>query len=482
MHYGLTKSPEEFQQADLLVVGYLDDFTEKNLPLASKHISQLSSLSKHLAKANQYRSIYTEDGQSILIIHCGKKSDYGIFALKKVLKTVFSQQETEQAQNVHLIMPNIGGLSDAEMAHQLIVQTDFHLYQFKQFKTKPEEQPLNSDKMIRFYLPDCEDNVINKANALCEGIRLTRDLANYPANICTPSFLSETAQQLAQQYTNVHCKIMGKKEMKEMGMNLLLSVAQGSSQEPQLIELEYKNGGNRSPIVLVGKGITFDSGGYSIKPGNAMDEMKYDMCGAATVIGVIRAIAQAKLPVNVVGVIAATENLVNSQATKPGDIFTSMSGQTVEVINTDAEGRLVLADALTYVERFDPDFVIDIATLTGAMVIALGSVYTGIFSSDDKLANDILYASEQCQDLCWRIPLHQEYADILSSPIADLANASWNRSAGSITAAWFLSNFSKKYRWAHCDIAGTAWESGKKCNATGRPVSMLFQLINNQVR
>ncbi|WP_367606590.1 leucyl aminopeptidase [Legionella sp. W05-934-2] len=482
MHYGISKSPENFQQAEVLVVGIFDDFESKDLPLTNNQLTQINLLAKHLSKAKQHRSFYTEEGQCVIVIHCGDRSSYDILSLKNLLKTIFERQEIEQALSIHLLMPTIEGLSNSEMLHQLVVHTDFNLYQFNHFKTNAKEQPTHHDKTIRFYMPDCEDSIIAKASALCHGIRLTRDLANHPSNVCTPSFLAETAKQLEKQFANVACKVMGKKEMKEMGMNLLLSVSQGSSKEPQLIELTYENGGAEAPIVLVGKGITFDTGGYSIKPREALEEMKFDMCGAATVIGVIKAIAEAKLPVNVVGIIAATENLVNSEATKPGDVFTSMSGKTVEIVNTDAEGRLILADALTYAERFKPAFVIDIATLTGAIVISLGSVYSGIFSQDEQLANDIMTASKQTQDLFWRMPIHQEYADMLSSPVADMANATWDRSAGAITAAWFLSNFTKKYRWAHCDIAGTAYQSGKKRNATGRPVSMLFQLIENQVK
>lgn len=482
MYYGLTKSTELYQQSDLLVVGFVDEFSSNDLPLTNKQLFQLTNLSKHLKKKNQYRCFYTEEDQTIITINCGKSSEFDLAALKKILKTIFELEEVKQSQTIHLCMPSIEAISVDEMAQHLTVQTDYFLYKFNHFKTQDEEEFSHCDQTVRFYLPNCEESVIDKASALCHGIRLARNLGNYPANICTPGFIADQAQEMTKQFSQIQCRIMGKQEMKEIGMNLLLSVAQGSSQEPKLIELKYQNGGDKAPIVLVGKGITFDSGGYSLKPGNAMSEMKYDMCGAASVIGLIQAIAEAELPVNVIGVIATTENLVSGEATKPGDVFTSMSGQTVEVINTDAEGRLILADTLTYVEQFEPAFVIDIATLTGAMVVALGSVYTGIFSPDDDLAHDIIQASEQSQDLCWRIPLHQDYADILSSPVADLANASWDRSAGSITAAWFLSNFTKKYRWAHCDIAGTAWVPGKKRNATGRPIHMLFKLIENQAK
>jgi leucyl aminopeptidase len=262
-------------------------------------------------------------------------------------------------------------------------------------------------------------------------------------------------------------------------MGILLAVAQGSDQPPRLIDIQYKGHKDAKPIILVGKGITFDSGGLSIKPANAMDEMKYDMSGAASVLGTIKACALLKLPVNIIGLIASAENLVSGAAVKPGDIITSMSGQTVEIINTDAEGRLVLADALTYAEQYDPEFVIDIATLTGAIIVALGSIASGYMTKDDELATLIETAAKESQDKVWRMPLDDAYQEALDSPLADMINAGFDRSAGSITAACFLSRFTEKYRWAHIDIAGTAWISGKKRNATGRPVPLLTQLIRH---
>jgi leucyl aminopeptidase len=262
-------------------------------------------------------------------------------------------------------------------------------------------------------------------------------------------------------------------------MGLFLAVSQGSDQPPRLIDIHYNGGTQTKPIVLVGKGITFDSGGLSIKPANAMDEMKYDMAGAASVLGTIKACALLKLPINIIGLVACAENLVSGSAVKPGDIITSMSGQTVEILNTDAEGRLILADALTYAERYDPEFVIDIATLTGAIIVALGSVASGYMTKDDDLATCLEAAARESQDTIWRMPLDEAYQDALDSPLADMINAGFDRSAGSITAACFLSRFTEKYRWAHVDIAGTAWVSGKKRNATGRPVPLLTQLIRH---
>ncbi|HQU62441.1 MAG TPA: leucyl aminopeptidase, partial [Nitrosomonas sp.] len=274
--------------------------------------------------------------------------------------------------------------------------------------------------------------------------------------------------------------ILDKKEMEKQKMGALLAVARGSHQPPKLIALEYQGAGKKDkPVVLVGKGVTFDTGGISLKPAAEMDEMKFDMSGAASVLGTIKAIAEMNLPVNVVGIIPATENMPGGSATKPGDVVTSMSGQTIEVLNTDAEGRLILCDALTYAERYDPEIVIDIATLTGACVIALGNIATGLMSNDDALAQEVIKAGEQAADRVWQLPLWDDYQELLKSNFADMANIG-GRAGGTITAACFLSRFTKKFRWAHLDIAGTAWKSGKEKGSTGRPVPLLTQFLINR--
>ncbi|WP_028453546.1 leucyl aminopeptidase [Chitinilyticum aquatile] len=312
--------------------------------------------------------------------------------------------------------------------------------------------------------------------ALGHGINLTRELGDTPGNICTPSYLADTARELAREL-RFDCEVLEQAELEKLGMGSFLGVAKGSSEAPKLIVLNYK-GGKKShkPVALVGKGITFDSGGISLKPGEAMDEMKYDMCGAATVLGVFRAVAELGLPVNLVGVIAACENMPAGNASKPGDVVTSMSGQTIEILNTDAEGRLILCDALTFVGKYKPEVVIDIATLTGACVIALGSVASGLFANDDALADELLAAAKAADDKAWRMPLWDDYQEQLKSNFADMANIG-GRPAGSITAACFLSRFAKDYRWAHLDIAGTAWKSGAAKGATGRPVPLLVSYL-----
>jgi leucyl aminopeptidase len=315
-----------------------------------------------------------------------------------------------------------------------------------------------------------------QAQALVAGVELAKEWANRPANHATPTHLAETAKSIASGRA-FKCEVLGPKEVAKLGMGAFMAVAQGAAEPLRFIVLRYNGAAaTQAPVVLVGKGITFDTGGISIKPAAEMDEMKYDMGGAASVLGVFKALGELKPRINVVGLIPATENMPDGLAVKPGDVVTSMSGQTIEILNTDAEGRLVLCDALTYAERFKPQAVIDIATLTGACVIALGAVRTGLFSSDDALALQLQHAGEASGDTCWRMPLDDDYAEGLKSRFADVANVA-GRAAGSVTAAKFLQRFTKSFAWAHLDIAGTAWRSGAAKGATGRPVGLLLQYL-----
>jgi leucyl aminopeptidase len=308
------------------------------------------------------------------------------------------------------------------------------------------------------------------------GVELAREWGNRPANHATPTHLAKVAQDLGR-YKRMSCDVLGAREVAKLGMGSFMAVAQGSEQPLKFIVLRYSGAAKSvAPTVLVGKGITFDTGGISLKPGPGMDEMKFDMCGAASVLGTFRALAQLQPALNVVGLIPTCENMPDGRAIKPGDVVTSMSGQTIEILNTDAEGRLILCDALTYAERFKPRAVIDIATLTGACVIALGHVRTGMYASDDGLAQALLQAGENAMDPCWRMPLDDEYADGLKSNFADVANVA-DRAAGSVTAAKFLQRFAGKFPWAHLDIAGTAWKSGAAKGATGRPVGLLLSYL-----
>lgn len=321
--------------------------------------------------------------------------------------------------------------------------------------------------------------LITKALAFADGMAFTRALGDMPCNICTPNYLADTAQSLGREF-GLACNILEQKDMEKLGMYALLSVSKGSIEPPKLITLSYQGNGNAKPIVLVGKGVTFDSGGISLKPGHAMDEMKYDMCGGASVLGVIRTIAQLKPKLNLTVVVPAVENMPAHNASKPGDVVKSMSGQTIEILNTDAEGRLILCDALTYVQQFNPQIVIDVATLTGAVIIALGKHNTGLMSNDQALADDIIKAAKTSLDGVWQLPIGTEYDELLKSNFADMANIG-GREAGSVTAACFLARFTQDYRWAHLDIAGTAWLSGKNKGATGRPVALLTQYVLDQI-
>jgi leucyl aminopeptidase len=312
--------------------------------------------------------------------------------------------------------------------------------------------------------------------AIAHGVSLAKDLGNLPPNVCTPTYLADQARELAKRY-RMKATVLEAEDMEKLGMGALLSVARGSAQPPKLIVLEHRGGAKaQKPVALVGKGITFDTGGISLKPASEMDEMKFDMCGAASVLGTLKAVGEMRLPINVVGVIPTTENMPGGRATKPGDIVTTMSGQTVEILNTDAEGRLILCDALTYASRFEPAAVIDIATLTGACVIALGHVASGLYANDEALAKEVLAAADAAFDRAWHLPLWDDYQEQLKSNFADFANIG-GRPAGSVTAACFLARFTKKFRWAHLDIAGTAWKSGREKGATGRPVPLLTQFL-----
>jgi len=321
---------------------------------------------------------------------------------------------------------------------------------------------------------------VARAQALVAGIEVAKEWANRPANHATPTLLAKAAKSIAKG-ADFKCEVLGPKEVGKLGMGAFLAVARGAAEPLRFIVMRY-NGASaaQAPVVLVGKGITFDTGGISIKPAPEMDEMKYDMSGAASVLGVFKALGDLKPAINVVGLIPATENMPDGLAVKPGDVVTSMSGQTIEILNTDAEGRLVLCDALTYAERFKPAAVIDIATLTGACVIALGGVRSGLFCSDDALAQSLQSAGDASGDLCWRMPLDADYAEGLKSKFADVANVA-GRQAGAVTAAKFLQRFATRFAWAHLDIAGTAWRSGAAKGATGRPVALLLEYVLSQV-
>ncbi|HHF7345060.1 TPA: leucyl aminopeptidase [Legionella feeleii] len=480
MKYGLIATPS-LKTNECLVLGFFDDCGlcdfGKTLDKQCNHL--ISRLFKKLNEEGDSIWQADIDGHSLMLLHCGKKAKFSAKNLRKRLGDVGAALIKQRIVTATLCLPQVNEHNADWQVQQMLLQLDAQLYQLSDFKTKNKKP--NRLEAIDFYLPGASSTVIETGKAIAAGVQLARTLADLPANHCTPTYLGEQAMELAQQHENLSAKIMCPEDMHAMNMGALLAVAKGSAEPPRLIEMQYCGGGDTQPVVLVGKGITFDSGGLTLKPGNAMDEMKYDMSGAAAVFGTIKACATLKLPINLIGLVASAENMPSGTAIKPGDIVTSMSGQTIEILNTDAEGRLVLADALTYAERFQPEWVIDLATLTGAMIIALGHVTTGFMTEDEALANMILAAANESDDKAWRMPLDEAYQEALDSPLADMINASFDRSAGAITAACFLSRFAKKYRWAHMDIAGTAWISGKKRNATGRPVPLLIELLRHAI-
>jgi leucyl aminopeptidase len=422
----------------------------------------------------------------VLLVGLGREGDFRDKQYREAVAAAVRALNGTGAEEASLHLTELPvGRRDAQwkVAHAVSVAGESG-YRFTRMKSKSDD----SDPALR-RLALSVDRAAHKGAAagleqglaVTHGMSLARDLGNLPPNVCTPSYLAGEARELAKRY-RMKATVLGREDMERLGMRALLSVAQGSAEPPRFITLEYHGGPkNMKPVVLVGKGITFDTGGISIKPAAEMDEMKFDMCGAAAVLGTLKAAGEMRLQVNLVGAIPTTENMPGGRATRPGDVVKSLSGQTVEILNTDAEGRLILCDALTYVERFRPAAVIDIATLTGACVIALGHVATGLFANDEALAREVVAAGEAACDRVWRLPLWEDYQEQLKSNFADFANIG-GRPAGAVTAACFLERFARKYKWAHLDIAGTAWKSGKEKGATGRPVPLLVQFLVNRTR
>jgi len=423
----------------------------------------------------------------VLLIGCGKEKEIDTAAFRKINHTMASTLKSSGTTEVASFLTEIPirRRSLGWKIQQSIEAIDEALYAFNQLKSeqKPPRRPLRKFVFSvsgRGQLTEGEE-AVRRGMAISTGIKLSKDLANLPGNICTPAYLAEQALAMQKQLPKTRVSVLGEKDIEDRGMGAFISVSKGSTQEGKLITIEYKGGDkSQKPIVLVGKGVTFDSGGISLKPGAAMDEMKYDMCGAASVLGAISACAELLLPANIVGIVPAVENMPDGIASKPGDIVTSLSGQTIEILNTDAEGRLILCDALTYAEKFDPEVVIDIATLTGACVVALGAHAAGLMGNHKPLVHDLLKAGKQSGDRCWELPMWDDYQEQLDSNFADIANIG-GKGAGTITAACFLSRFARKFNWAHLDIAGVAWKSGKEKGATGRPVSLLVQYILTRV-
>jgi leucyl aminopeptidase len=425
--------------------------------------------------------------ERVLLVGLGREAEFGAKQYREAIAASVRALNATGAGDAELYLPalDVDGRDLAWRAQQAVTIAQEGAYRFELMKSR-KEPAKKSLKQLALAFADrghtrSAENGLAHGVALAAGMALTKDLGNLPPNVCTPSYLAREARELAKRY-QMKVQTLERADMEKMGMGALLAVARGSHEPPKFIVLEHRGAKKESkPVVLVGKGITFDTGGISIKPAAEMDEMKFDMSGAGSVLGTLKAIGELKLPLNVVGLIPTTENMPGGQATKPGDIVTSMSGQTVEILNTDAEGRLILCDALTYAERYEPAAVIDIATLTGACVIALGHVASGLFSNDDALAQEILSAADAAYDRAWRMPLWDDYQEQLKSNFADFANIG-GRPAGSVTAACFLARFARKFKWAHLDIAGTAWRGGKEKGATARPVPLLTEFLVRRAR
>ncbi|WP_020405677.1 leucyl aminopeptidase [Hahella ganghwensis] len=488
MKYSVLTQDAYKQKTDCLILGIPEG---KSLPKSLTDLDgSLDGLLKGLFAAGDISSntgevswVHTPDkpAKRLLFVGLGKSKELDAAKTRKAISAVMSALAKSSAGNAVSTLSEYASKSfpNDRIVEHSILALENALYKFDQLKS--EKAKPGKLKQLKLTGTKADSEAVTKATAIAKGVALTKDLGNLPGNICTPEYLATQAKDMAKSYKSVKTTVLDEKKMKELGMGSLLSVAAGSAEPPRLITIEYKGADSKQkPHVLVGKGITFDTGGISLKPGQSMDEMKYDMCGAASVFGTLTALAEMNAPINVVGVVAAAENMPGGKATKPGDIVTSMSGQTIEILNTDAEGRLVLCDALTYCEKFNPQTVVDIATLTGACIIALGNETTGLMANDEKLAQEILAAGQASGDRAWQLPLWDEYQSALDSNFADMQNIG-DRAAGTITAACFLSRFTKKYRWAHLDIAGVAWTSGKAKGASGRPVPMLTEYLLNKL-
>ncbi|ANF82775.1 leucyl aminopeptidase [Acinetobacter sp. NCu2D-2] len=411
---------------------------------------------------------------NVALIGLGKATEVKANKIAKIAQTAIKAAQKKFKK----IDIDISALP-AELHYLFALSLTQAAYAFDEFKSKKNEFVLEQINLIA-QSTSLSTEQLTLIEAIQKGQSHTRDLGNRPGNICFPEYLADQALALAAEYPDLlKVNVLDEQQMADLGMGAFLAVSKGSDRPGRIITIEYNAQRSEAPVVLVGKGVTFDTGGISLKPGAGMDEMKYDMCGAASVIGTLRALCEAKLDIHVVGAIAAAENMPSGHATRPGDIVTTMSGQTVEILNTDAEGRLVLCDTLTYIKRFNPALVIDIATLTGACVVALGTVLTGMFTPDDELAAELDAAGQTAFDRVWRMPVIDDYQEQLDSPFADIANIGGPK-AGSVTAACFLQRFTREYRWAHLDVAGTAWTSGTNKNATGRPVPLLVQFLANR--
>lgn len=491
----LTQLPENFPGQTCTIVGVTSKQAIKScLPEVSESVSsRVSHLFENkviTGKIGQATMLIDEskNSQHLLVVGLGENDALSRLDFGKVLSSISNKLKEHNIKNSFDTLISdliVEKLSLEQTIKQATLKLQQDEYEFTKFKTEKSEKDKNT-KTINYSLIANQSDIaqlnetVKTASAMAVGSSTARDLGNTPSNVCTPSYIADYSLKLAEKFEKLSVEVLEEKDMAALNMGSFLSVAKGSIEPPKLVVLDYQGGKeSEAPIVLVGKGITFDTGGVSLKPAGSMINMKFDMCGAASVVGTIHAIAQLGLKVNVKGVLACAENMPSDRSSKPDDIVTSMSGMTIEIANTDAEGRLVLCDAMTYSKKFKPKAMIDIATLTGACVIALGSHASALYSNDEELSNNLVQAGEEVHDRAWKMPLWDDYQDQLKSPVADVCNVSSSREAGSITAACFLSRFVKDIKWAHMDIAGTA-QNGKEVLATGRPVPLLTQFLIDQ--
>ena len=491
MDYSIESAPLDKLQSDCLVVGVYEN------QVLDKNAKQLDALTHGLLSRLLGRGdIKAKVGETLFINHTGlagverivllgfgDKNQLNRKSYRKAIQSLVKllREAKLKSATVALLDIEVQAADLIWCGRQIVEVIHEGVYQYSATKKIDDKVALTHLAIAANaeQLP-LATQALQQGQAIAQGVELAKHLADLPGNICTPTYLAQQAQTLAAHHPHLQCDVLEEADMQALGMGALLGVSRGSRQPAKLISLHYQGAdAGVKPIVLIGKGLTFDAGGISLKPGLGMDEMKYDMCGGASVLGVMRMVTELNLKLNIVGLIPASENLPDGDANKPGDILTSMAGKTIEILNTDAEGRLILCDTLTYAERFNPDVVIDMATLTGACIVALGRVPSGLFGNDDALCEDLQRAAEVACDAVWRMPIWDEYQEQLKSNFADLANIG-GPDGGSITAACFLANFAKDFRWAHIDIAGTAWRTGANKGATGRPVPLLSQYLINR--
>ncbi|MCW9057654.1 MAG: leucyl aminopeptidase [Gammaproteobacteria bacterium] len=495
MHFSVKSGSPEKQRGACLVVGmheprHLSDAAKALDTASDGALGAIVRRGDHGGQAGETLMLHNLPGlacERVLLVGLGKKGEFHDAAYRKACAAAASALDKSGATEAvsYLADLPLKGRDTYWKASQAVVASASACYRFDETKNKkePPKRPLKKLTLAlteRAEVPEGERG-LRDGQAIANGMALAQRLGNLPGNICTPTFLAEQARELGKAHRKLKVDVLEEKDMEKLGMGALLSVARGSRQPAKLIVMHYKGAArDEPPVVLVGKGVTFDSGGISLKPGAAMDEMKFDMCGAAGVMGTLQACCELELPLNLVVIVPATENLPDGLATKPGDVVTSMSGQTIEILNTDAEGRLILCDALSYAARFEPSLIIDVATLTGACVVALGKHASGLLGNHEPLIHALLKAGQASGDRAWQLPLWEEYQEQLKSNFADMANIGGPQ-AGTITAACFLSRFTRDQHWAHLDIAGVAWKQGEQKGATGRPVPLLTRFLLDRI-